>query len=146
MKDLYNNIAVSMDFEAQTISATQTAVEIDLAGCNSAVFAIAFGEEGGTLSGSLGWTVTMTHADDDGTGSAGDYANVEAKDVQGVTPSSGIIITLDAAAEDSTVYKVGYIGDKRFVKLLLSEVGTTAGIPVTILTIKSHLQDVPVVA
>ena len=146
MKDLYNNIAVSMDFEAQTITATQTAVEIDLAGCNSAVFLIAFGEEGGTLSGSLGWTVTMTHADDDGTGSAGDYANVEAKDVQGVTPSSGIIITLDAAAEDSTVYKVGYVGDKRFVKLLLSEVGTTTGIPVAILTIKSHLQDVPVVA
>ena len=146
MKDLYNHIALDDSFENQTISATQSAVEIDLAGCNSAVFAIVFGAEGGTLSGSLGWTVTMTHADDDGTGVAGDYANVEAKDVQGVTPSSGVIITLDDPAEDSTVYKVGYIGDKRFVKLLLTEVGSTTGIPVTILTIKSHLQDVPVVA
>ena len=146
MKDLYNHIALDDSFENQTISATQTAVEIDLAGCNSVVFAIVFGAEGGTLSESLGWTVTMTHADDDGTGVAGDYANVAAKDVQGVTPSSGVIITLDDAAEDSTVYKVGYVGDKRFVKLLLTEVGTTTGIPVTILTIKSHLQDVPVVS
>ena len=146
MKDLYNNIIGSMDFENQTISATQTAVEIDLAGCNSAVFFFAFGAEGGTLSESLGWTVTMTHADDDGTGSAGDYASVAAKDVQGVTPDSGVIITLDDPAEDSTLYKVGYIGDKRFVKLLLTEVGSTTGIPVTILTVKSHLQDVPVVS
>lgn len=146
MKDLYNNIAVSMDFEARTVTATQTAVEIDLAGCNSAVFLVAFGQEAGTLSGSLGWTVTMTHADDDGTGVAGDYANVEAKDVQGVTPASGVVITLDAAAEDQMVYKIGYIGDKRFVKLLLTEVGSTTGIPVTILTVKGHLQDVPAVS
>lgn len=145
-QDLYNHINAVQMLAPVSISATQTAIEIDLKDCRSVVFFWLTGTEAGTLSGSLGWTLTVTHADDDGTGVAGDYANVAAADVQGATPSSGVCFTLDDPAEDDTVYKLGYIGGKRFVKLLITEVGTTTGMPTALLAVKSHLRDVPVVS
>lgn len=145
MKDLYNSIAESMLLAPVSISATQSAVEVDLKDCNSAVFYWLTGIEAGTLSGSLGWSLTMTHADDDGTGVAGSYANVTAADVQGVTPSSGVVVTIDDPAEDVTLYKIGYVGGKRFVKLLITEIGTTTGMPQALLVLKGHLRDAPIV-
>lgn len=145
MKDLYNNIAAAQVLAPVSISATQFAIEVDLKDCNSAVFLWATGVEAGTLAANLGWSLTMTHADDDGTGIAGSYANVSAADVQGVTPASGVVVTIDAAAEDETLYKIGYIGGKRFVKLLITEIGTTTGMPQALLVLKGHLRDAPIV-
>lgn len=145
MKDLYNSIAESMLLAPVSISATQSAVKVDLKDCNSAVFYWLTGIEAGTLSGSLGWSLTMTHADDDGTGVAGSYANVAAADVQGVTPSNGVVVTIDDPAEDVTLYKIGYVGGKRFVKLLITEIGTTTGMPQALLVLKGHLRDAPIV-
>lgn len=144
MKDLYSNIELVQAFKPQTISATQSAVEVDLAGFNSCVLAWLTGLEAGSLSGSLGWTLTITHADDDGTGASGAYTNVAAADVQGATPSSGLCFTIDAAAEDEMVYKLGYVGGKRFVKFLISEVGTTTGMPQAVLVIKGNPTNAPV--
>lgn len=144
MKDLYSNIEAAQVLDPISISATQSAVEVDLIGFNSAVFFWLTGIEGGSLSGSLGWTLTMTHADDDGTGVAGSYSNVAAADVQGVTPSSGIVVTIDAADEDSTLYKIGYVGGKRFVKLLISEVGSTTGMPQALMVVKGNPENAPV--
>ena len=77
MKDLYNSISAAQVLAPISISATQSAVEVDLKDCNSAVFLWATGAEAGTLSGSLGWSLTMTHADDNGSGAAdaGKYSN-----------------------------------------------------------------------
>lgn len=145
MKDLYNNIAAAQVLAPVSISATQSAIEVDLKDCNSAVFLWATGVEAGTLSGSLGWSLTMTHADDNGSGAAGTYANVASSDVQGVTPSSGVVVTLSDPAHDATLYKIGYVGGKRFVKLLITEIGTTTGMPQALLVLKGHLRDAPIV-
>jgi len=145
MKDLYNNIDLKavVDPIVGAHSSAPAAVEVDLAGCNAAVFGIYIGLEGSTLDGSNYWTWKMEHADDDGTGVAGSYANVAAADVQGVTPASGIIITCDAAAEDNTLYKVGYIGGKRFVKITPAETGTGPNLPQAVFVIKGALLDAP---
>lgn len=143
MKDLHSNIKPIGAFDPKDISATQTAVEIDLAGFDSAEILWYLGIEAGTLSGSLGWTLTVTHADDDGTGVAGSYSNVAAADVLGVTPSSGICITIDDPAEDSKLYRFGYVGGKRFIKLLISEVGSTTGCPMCLIVIKGDPLDKP---
>ena len=145
MKDLYNNIAAAQVLAPVSISATQSAVEVDLKDCNSAVFYWLTGIEAGTLAANLGWSLTMTHADDDGTGIAGSYSNVAAGDVQGATPSSGVVVTLNDAADDVTLYKIGYIGGKRFVKLLITEIGSTTGMPQALLVLMGHLRDAPIV-
>ena len=145
MKDLYNNIDVAQSIApvvGQNGSAP-TAVEVDLAGCNAAVFLISTGVEGSSLSGSNYWTWTMEHADDDGTGVAGSYANVAAADVQGVTPSSGVVLTIDADAETPQITKIGYVGGKRFVKITTAETGTAPDLPQEVIVVKGALLDAP---
>jgi hypothetical protein len=145
MKDLYNNIKVEQSIAPVTgqNGAAPTAVEIDLAGCNAAVILLSTGVEGSSLSTSNYWTFKMEHADDDGAGSAGDYANVAAADVQGVTPSSGIVLTLDADAETPQITKIGYVGGKRFVKITPAETDTGPDLPMEVITIKGALLDTP---
>ena len=147
MKDLYSNIEVSQ-IVAPVVgtngSPPAAVADIDLAGFQSAVLCWLVGLEAGTLSESLYWTLKLEHADDDGTGAAGDYANVAAADIQGATPSSGIVATVDAPAEDETVIKIGYIGGKRFLKATIAETGATSGLPQAILLIKGHPLDAPV--
>jgi hypothetical protein len=143
MKDLHSNIKPVGVFDPIDISATQAAVEVDLAGFNSAEILWYLGIEAGVLSAALGWTLTVTHADDDGTGVAGSYSNVAAADVLGVTPASGVCITIDDTDEDSKLYRFGYVGGKRFIKLLISEVGATTGMPQCLIVIKGDPQDAP---
>lgn len=148
MKDLYNNIIAAQTIApvVGTNGGAPAEVEVDLAGCESAVLLISTGVEAGTLDGSNYWTFTMTHADDDGTGVAGSYANVAAADVQGVTPSSGIVLTLDANAETPQITKIGYVGGKRFVKITPGETGTAQNLPMEVITIKGDLLDAPPIA
>jgi hypothetical protein len=148
MKDLYNNIKVENTIApvVGTNGGAPAEVVIDMAGCNSAVILIATGVEAGTLDGSNYWTFTMTHADDDRTGVAGSYSNVEAADVQGVTPSSGIVLTLDANGETPQITKIGYVGGKRFVKITPGETGTAQNLPQAVITVKGALLDTPPIA
>lgn len=145
MKDLYNKIIAEQSIApvVGTNGGAPAEVVVDLAGCNSAVFLISTGVEAGTLDGSNYWTFTMTHADDDGTGVAGSYSNVAAADVQGVTPASGVVLTLDANGETPQICKIGYIGGKRFVKITPGESGTAQNLPQEVITIKGALLDAP---
>ena len=145
MKDLYNKIIAEQTIApvVGTNSGAPAEVVVDLAGCNSAVFLISTGVEAGTLDGSNYWTFTMTHADDDGTGVAGSYSNVAAADVQGVTPASGVVLTLDANGETPQICKIGYVGGKRFVKITPGETGNAQNLPQEVITIKGALLDAP---
>jgi hypothetical protein len=147
MKDLYSIIKptkVVAPVVGTNGGAPAAVADIDLAGFNSAVICWEVGLEAGTLSGSLYWTLKLEHADDDGTGAAGSYANVAAADVLGVTPASGICFTVDDPAEDETVLSMGYVGGKRFLKVTIAETGATSGLPQSVLLIKGHPLDAPV--
>jgi len=148
MKDLYNNIKIATMLDPITSGngTAAGALIADLKGYNSAVFVWHLGLAGSTLDGSNYWTLKMEHADDDGTGTdtAGSYANIAAADVQGVTPASGIVVTADAMTEDNLIYKVGYVGGKRFVKLTIAETGTGPDLPQSLVVIKGHPVNVPV--
>jgi len=145
MKDLYSKIIAEQSIApvVGTNGGAPAEVVIDMAGCNSAVILICVGVEAGTLDGSNYWNFTMTHADDDGTGSAGAYTNVAAADVLGVTPASGVIATFDANGEAPGIIKVGYVGGKRFVKVTPGETGTAQDLPQAVITIKGDLQNCP---
>lgn len=146
MKDLYSNLALvhAVVPVVGGNGSAPAAVELDLAGFNSAVIAWLVGAEGSTLSTSNYWTLKLEHADQTTAGVAGSYSSVAAADVQGVTPASGIIATVDDPAEDNTLYKVGYVGGKRFIKLTIAETGTGPNLPQALLVIKGHPLDAPV--
>lgn len=144
MKDLYHNSkAVAVLDPISCTNGDSHAVEVDLAGFNSAVIGFHVGLTGSTLSGSNYWTCKLEHADDDGTGVAGSYTSVAAADVQGVTPSSGIIFTVDADAEDNALYTCGYVGGKRFIKITIAETGTGPTIPLSAFVFKGNPLDAP---
>jgi len=144
MKDLYHNTkAVSVLCPISCTNGDSHAVEVDLAGFDSALIGFHVGLTGSPLSGSNYWTCKLEHADDDGTGSAGDYSEVDSDDVLGVTPSSGIVFTVDDDSEDNTLYICGYVGGKRFIKITISETGTGPTIPLSAFVIKGHPLDRP---
>lgn len=148
-KDLFNNIETKTAAAIVPIvganGSSPSALEVDLAGFNSALILILVGLAGSTLSGSNYWTWKLEHADDSATpGVAGSYSYVAAADVQGVTPSSGIVVTVDDDAEDSAVYKIGYVGGKRWIKITPAETGTGPNLPQAVVVLKGHPLDAPV--
>jgi hypothetical protein len=146
MKDLYNNITLLSGHDPiQGGDGTApAAVAFDLIGYESAVFVWWVGLEGSTLSGTNYWNLKMEHADDNGSGAAGTYTNVAAADVQGATPASGIVVTVDDPAEDNKIYKIGYVGGKRFVRCTIAETGTGPNLPQALMVIKGHPALAPV--
>lgn len=120
MRDLYSRVKNVLALGAATYSADNTPVAVDRAGYQSAMLALSIGAGGITFTGTNKVEFVLTHSDDDST-----YTAVTDDDMQGVTGiSSGIIKTLSAAHAAAATYKFGYIGGKRYLKLLADFSGT----------------------
>ena len=126
MKDLHSFLSPVSAIEPVLVkdATVPTTLEIDLQGYNSAAVLIAWGAKGAGDTGTI--DVTMTHADDDGTGAAGSYASVAAADVVGVTPATGVVKNLAGGAVATGVLLFSYVGGKRFVKLATTETNANA--------------------
>ena len=148
MKDLYSNIdTVQVVAPVNVLDSTvPEAVVEDLAGFNSAVIEISNGAKAAGDTGTI--TLKVEHADDGAAtpGVAGSYDEVEAVDLQGVTPTAGtgIVFTLAAGAQAAAITKIGYIGGKRWLKFTLAEADSNAtGTIIGINLIKGHPLDAP---
>lgn len=115
MRDLYNNIGLTVAIPAAVYTADNTPAAIDLKGFEAAVVTLSIGVGGITFSTTNKIEFVLTHSDDDAT-----YTAVQAADVQGPASvgTGGIVLSLTAAQAAATVAKIGYIGNKRFLKLL----------------------------
>ena len=141
MKDLHNKIEVVSILPPIGISADQTFDDIDLAGWNSAELVIHVGLDAALAAGSAYWDFILYDSDDGTT-----YAVVETADVLGAgTITSGIILTVDTTAKDNAVYHFGYVGGKRYLRLVVYETGALTG-PLSIELIKGDPQDSPVIS
>ncbi len=145
MRDLHNNIAHVTALAPQTIAgATLASGDIDLAGF-SAVEVVAYlgdiDELGGSPVGGAKLELKLEHADDDGSGSPGAYAEVGLADVLGPASVTGGIVA--GTTGDGTFLEVGYLGDKRFVRLSLVPTGLTNGGPVAAWVAKGSPRHAP---
>lgn len=143
MKDLYNHIAITEVFDPVAVTDHTSNDDIDLAGYNSANILVVTGA--GTISDSAYMNLRISHADDDGTGSAGNYAYVADGDLLGAgTITDGVPATpvIDAASGE---WQVGYVGGKRFLKIELRETGAVNAI-IGVYVLKSHGLDVPAIS
>lgn len=116
MNDLYNNISVVQALAPIAVAANNTGSAIDLAGYKSAVIAWHVG----TVTDGT-YAIEIQESD---TTSSGDFAAVADADLIG-TEKTGVTTTNDEA-----VYIVGYKGNKRYIRYVITETsaGSTGGV------------------
>ena len=120
MRDLNNNIAVSQMLSSLIRTAYATSASIDLQGYDSAECVVNVCVSGDTLSGTVYWDFILQESDDDTVFTA--VADADA--LSNNTLASGIFQVVDVTGEESTAYKVGYIGAKRYVHVKADATGT----------------------
>jgi len=115
MRDIHNNIAIVEAIANKTHDDDNTPTAIDLQGYESAEVVMHIGVGGITFNGTNKVEFKLTHSEDDST-----YTDVTIGDVDGLSSvaEGGIIKSLTLAHDASDVTKVGYIGGKRYLKLL----------------------------
>lgn len=136
MRDLYRNILVTQHLSPVNSTATKTSTTIDLQGYNSANILFAVGLCGDTLSGSLYWTLKLTHSDDDTT-----YTDTALTDLN----NSALTVTINSSSLDRTVYGFGYNGAKRYLRAVATPTGThSVGTPIGIVALRGTAAYAPV--
>jgi hypothetical protein len=141
MKDIHSSLAAALAIGAEVLSADNTPAAIDLRGYNAAEILLAIGVGGITFSGTNKIEFKLTHSDDNVT-----YDAVETGDVLGAASvgTGGIIKSLVAAHAAAAVYRFGYKGGRRYLKLLADFSGTHGtGTPIAATVIKGWGQDNP---
>lgn len=120
MKDNHAGMKALVAIGAATLSADNTPAAVDLRGFNSATIVLSIGVGGITFSSTNKIEFVLTHSDDDTT-----YTAVTTDDMLGVTVASGgIIKALTSAHAAAAAYRYGYVGNKRYLKLLADFSGT----------------------
>ena len=132
MRDLHNNLVPTRAIQVQTITGSAlVSGNLDLAGFEAAEVMVDFGdidEMGSSPQGGAQIAIKLEHADDDGSGSPGSYAEVALTDVLGPgAVASGVVSTV---TNDAAPVRVGYVGGKRFLRLTLTPSGLTNGGPI----------------
>ncbi|MBL4757490.1 MAG: hypothetical protein JKY32_07585 [Rhizobiales bacterium] len=140
MKDMHSEMTAVAALGAAVLAADNTPVAIDLQGYNAAEILLNIGIGGITFDATNKVEFVLTHSDDNTT-----YTNVADADMLGVSGiSNGIIKSLVAAHAAAAVYRSGYIGNKRYLKILANFSGTHgAGTPIAATVLKSEGHDSP---
>ncbi|MFG1301914.1 hypothetical protein V5F49_19185 [Xanthobacter sp. V3C-3] len=105
MRDLVSNISPVQAVAPAVLSATATSAALDLLGFDSAVMVVSTG----TIVGSGNFTAKVQESD---TTTSGDFTDVAAGDLRGGFPAS---------LAENAVARVGYIGRKRYVRLVITK-------------------------
>lgn len=138
MQDMHSDLSVASAIDAATLATDNTPVAIDLRGFDAAEIVVAIGAGGITFTASNKIEFKLTHSDDDAS-----YEPVTEGDVLGVEAigTGGVIKALVAAHAQAGVYRFGYVGGKRYLKLLAAFSGTHGtGTPIAGVVIRGHGQ------
>lgn len=139
MRDLYNNIEVrraeSPVAAAQTDNTAIVTEIIDMRGFKSCVFAVVLG----TLADAAFTTVFLLEDGDD----SGLSDNTPVIDAQ-MDPTE-VVAAFDQA-DDDQVRKIGYVGEKRYVRLTITPSDNTGNLPIAIIAIMGDADQRPTTA
>ncbi|MEH6724937.1 MAG: hypothetical protein V7703_02180 [Hyphomicrobiales bacterium] len=140
MKDMHSGVLALVAIGNAVLDADNTPAAIDLQGYNAAEIILAIGVGGITFDATNKVELTLTHSDDDSS-----YSAVTDADMLGVSSiSSGIIKTLNSAHAAAAVYRYGYVGSKRYLKLLADFSGTHgSGTPMAAVVLAGKGHDSP---
>jgi hypothetical protein len=141
MRDLHQVSNAALGIGTAVLAADNTPAAIDLAGYNGAEIILGIGIGGITFTAVNKIEFVLTHSYDDVT-----YVAVTDADVLGVTGiTTGIIKSLVVAHAAAAVYRFGYIGPRRYLKLLADFSGTHAtGTPISATIVRGYPSMAPV--
>ena len=147
MRDLHNNLKVKTLLAMTAITADTDTDSVDILGFDALELLVSFGTAANALSGSVMWQVVVEESDDDSTFTPVTEANdlLFTASPLASTPAAttGIVATFDADAEEDSVVHVGYVGSKRYVRILLEETGDTGDSIFSVLAVRGHPKDAP---
>ncbi len=140
MRDLHNNVKILTAIEPVAVGTTgtgKTSGAIDRQGYDSLEFDIAYGAVTATAAA---FTVALTESDLATSG----FTAVADADLLGTELLAGLAaaVRVDGSTEKVTK-KIGYIGNKRYVKVQVSST-TTAGTPIGVNAILGNPSQSPV--
>ena len=145
MQDLTNNIVVDNSIINAVKTAAANGTGVDLKGFEEATAIVSVGAEGDTLSSSVYFEISLEHSDDDST-----YTDVtQSEIVNGTIAAGGIWLKLDGTTggDPDTAggqWQLGYVGGKRYVRLVLAKTGTHSnGTPISGMIVKSRPRVAP---
>lgn len=110
MRDLASGIGVAQTLAPVDYAATTKGTAVDLQGFDSAAIVV----NTGAITSSGKYVVSVQESD---TTTDGDFADVAAKDLNGSLPA-------ELAA--TSAYKVGYVGNKRYIRAVISKTSGTS--------------------
>jgi len=125
-RDLVNSISVAQTLAPGTRTANENGAGVDLQGYESAVVVV----ETGTITDGT-HTIEIQESDDNST-----FTAVADADLQGSEPVIG-------AADDNKVYEIGYLGNKRYIRVSVTVAGTTTGGVYGAAVIRGHAKSKP---
>lgn len=151
-REFHSCIKAVQHLSNQAYTSTQTPTNgVDLQGFDSAEFEIHIGtltNVGGSPTES--WTFKLQESDSQSSGFSDvtDSSKVVVGSAQSplTTPdsSSGVFLTVDAADEDDAIYRIGYRGDKRYVRVVSTANNTPGSTPLGIVARLGHPGQEPV--
>ena len=106
--DLKNELTVSQSLAPETRTSTANGTGVDLQGYHSALVLI----NCGTWTDGV-FTFEVQESDDDST-----YAAVASAELDGTEP------VVDAADEDEVIHTIGYQGDARYIRVIVTVTGS----------------------
>jgi hypothetical protein len=119
MRDQYSENNVVSLLDPGVYAATTTPISVDLMGYDGFLVVLQNGTGGITFTGANRIDFLFQHSDDNST-----WVNVVDLDVLGVTNITAGIIQSFQAAKTASVQKMGYRGNKRYIRLTATFVGT----------------------
>ena len=141
MKDLANSVVAVQSLAPANRTGDANGTGVDLQGFESATAVFDVGAEGDTLSASVKIEGQLEHSDDNTNFSAVPTSQV----TDGSTNATGVFVTYDANAEVPAVASIGYVGGKRYLRVVDQRTGTqSSGTPSSAMIIKGnprHSQD-----
>lgn len=144
MQDIHDGCSVAVAIASATLAADNTPPAVDLAGFQTAEIVLGIGVGGITFSGTNKIEFVLTHSHDDST-----YVNCTDADVVGAsaTITNGIIKALTSAHAAAAAYRFGYVGPRRYLKLLADFSGTHGtGTPISATVLRGNAAHKPVPA
>ena len=127
MRSLEPNIGAVQAIAPAVLSATTTGSALDLKGFESAALVV----NTGAIVSAGDFSIKLQESD---TTTPGDFADIDAAHITGSTP---------ATLEANSVYRLGYIGHKRYLRAVATKAGGTS-IALGAVLVKGDAHDRPV--
>ena len=139
MRDLANRLVSVNTVDPKVITSDTNGTGVDLKGFESAMVVYSVGIEGDTLSGSVKFEIHLEHSDDNVTFTA---VTASTDVTNGTVNSDGTFVTLDDNAESPSVHEIGYLGGKRYIRVVVDATGSHSnGTPMAAVVIKGDPLD-----